>query len=95
MSSIAVFPPGFTAALVVMGTGLVLMVALAVLWLRGKALRGPIAALLATLVLFGLLVAADVWRFRAEAIGGLLRLADDWAFAWPGLAAAIWFVARR
>ncbi|WP_144186905.1 hypothetical protein [Elioraea rosea] len=95
MSSIAVIPPGFTAVMVAAATALVLLAVLAVQRLRGRPLRGPLAALLATLLLLGCILAGDQWRFRVEGLRAALVLADAWAAVWPPLAAAIWWLGRR
>lgn len=95
MSSIAVIPPGFTATMVVAATALALLAALVVQRLRSQALRGAFLALAATVVLLGLILLADAFRFRFEGLRAALSFADSWALAWPPLAAAIWWASRR
>jgi len=95
MSSINVLPPGFAGFLVMTGWTVALAVAILVQRGRGRPLRGPLAAFIATALAYALLVVADAMRLRWPVADALLRLADTWAPAWAAVAVAIWWAAAR
>lgn len=95
MSSISVLPPGFSGFLVMTGFAVALAIAILVQRGRGRPVRGPLAAFVATALAYGLLVLADALRFRVPAAADLLRLADTWAPAWAAVVALLWWGAAR
>lgn len=95
MSSVNVVPAGFTAVMAMAGIAVALGLAILVQRWRGRSMRGPLAAFIATALAYGVLVAADALRHRWPAAAEGLRLADTWVFAWVPAALAIWWAAGR
>ncbi|MCU0987471.1 MAG: hypothetical protein MUC89_21475 [Acetobacteraceae bacterium] len=95
MSSVNVIPAGFTALMAMASIAIVLGLAILVQRWRGRSMRGPLAAFIATALAYGLLVAADAMRHRWPAATEALRLADTWVVAWVPVALAVWWAAAR
>jgi hypothetical protein len=95
VSSVNVLPAGFTALMAMAGIAVVLGLAILVQRWRGRSMRGPLSAFIATALAYGLLVALDAMRHRWPAAAEALRLADTWVLAWVPASLAAWWAAVR
>lgn len=95
MSSVSVIPAGFTALMAMAGIAVLLGLAILVQRWRGRPMKGPLAAFIATALAYGGLVALDALRHRWPPGAEVLRAADSWVLAWVPAALAVWWAAAR